>query len=295
MPNKITQCSKQCTGKIVVKSKNNQYKLAIPYVVRLLQGFLSYNETQTQFYIQSNSIQEKRSLVLHNKFNSTLVIHSVSLPDEAKPYFKVVLASPAVTLAENSSETALKITFTPSSQLSHLETTFRSQIRSQQLSLPRAKATTFAVINNNPVVVKLKHWGCNMSKAYVELMGIAEGNATVISHKLDFSTLSKKQITILKPKYYAIFKLHLIGFQEEGVYYGETFVETAYERIIEGSFVLEKVVLSNCFPGRISSQTVGITSYFTHDLKYKSSIVMPEDERFSFQLNDSEQSIPLLR
>ncbi|CAG2182086.1 unnamed protein product, partial [Oppiella nova] len=125
MPNKITQCSKQCTGKIVVKSKNNQYKLAIPYVVRLLQGFLSYNETQTQFYIQSNSIQEKRSLVLHNQFNSTLVIHSVSLPDEAKPYFKVVLASPAVTLAENSSQTALKITFTPSSQLSHLETTFR--------------------------------------------------------------------------------------------------------------------------------------------------------------------------
>jgi hypothetical protein len=54
---------------------------------------------------------------------------------------------------------------------------------------------TFAVINNNPVIVKLKHWGCNMSKAYVELMGVAEGNATVISHKLDFSSLSKKQVS----------------------------------------------------------------------------------------------------
>lgn len=154
---------------------------------------------------------------------------------------------------------------------------------------------TFAVINNNPIVVKLKHWGCNMSKAYVELMGVAEGNATVISHKLDFSTLSKKQITILKPKYYAIFKLHLIGFQEEGVYYGETYVETAYHRLsipfvlraVEGSFAPEKITIANCFPSRISSQTVRFTSFFTHELKYKSAIIRPEDERFSFQANDS--------
>lgn len=29
---------KQCSGKIVVKSKNNQFKLAVPYVVHLLHG-----------------------------------------------------------------------------------------------------------------------------------------------------------------------------------------------------------------------------------------------------------------
>lgn len=39
-PNRITQCQKQCNGKIVVKSKNNQYKLAIPYTVQLMQGFV---------------------------------------------------------------------------------------------------------------------------------------------------------------------------------------------------------------------------------------------------------------
>ena len=37
-PSKITQCSKQCNGKIVIKSKNNQYKLNIPYRVTFLQG-----------------------------------------------------------------------------------------------------------------------------------------------------------------------------------------------------------------------------------------------------------------
>ena len=39
-PNKISHCSKQCNGKIVVKSKNNQYKLSIPYTVQLIQGFV---------------------------------------------------------------------------------------------------------------------------------------------------------------------------------------------------------------------------------------------------------------
>ncbi|XP_054166549.1 transmembrane protein 131-like [Oppia nitens] len=323
-PSKITQCIKQCIGKIVVKSKNNQYKLAIPYSVRLLQGYLSFNESQTQFYIQANSVQEKRTLYLNNKFNTSIAINSISLPDEAKPYFKVTLVSRTVTIFENSKEAALKITFTPSSHLTHLETTFRLNTNLSYFDVPlqaysgkldvfipqslnqtvldfgaiglgEKKSMTFAVINNNPVVVKLKHWGCNMSKAYVELMGIAEGNATIISHKLDFSTLSKKQITILKPKYYAIFKLHLMGFQDEGVYYGETFVETPNERLsipfvvhaVEGSFVLHDISIVNCFPGRISSQSVQITSYFTHELKYKSSLIVPEDERFSLQVNNS--------
>jgi hypothetical protein len=37
-PSKMTQCVMQCNGKIMVKSKNNQYKLAIPYQVTLLRG-----------------------------------------------------------------------------------------------------------------------------------------------------------------------------------------------------------------------------------------------------------------
>ncbi len=99
----------------------------------------------------------------------------------------------------------------------------------------------------------------------------------------------------MNPKYYAIFKLHLIGFSEEGAYFGETFVETPYERLsipfvlraVEGSFILEKITISNCFPGRISSQSVRLTSYFTHDLKYKSALITSKDDRFSFELNES--------
>jgi hypothetical protein len=58
------------------------------------------------------------------------------LPDEAKPYFKVVLISSTVTLAEDAKEAALKITFTPSSQLSHLETTFRLNTNLSYFDVP---------------------------------------------------------------------------------------------------------------------------------------------------------------
>jgi hypothetical protein len=63
------------------------------------------------------------------------------------------------------------------------------------IGLGEKKSMTFAVINNNPIVVRLKHWGCNMSKAYVELVGIGEGNASVIAKKLDLSGLSRKQVS----------------------------------------------------------------------------------------------------
>lgn len=33
---------KQCCGKIVIKSKNNQYKLQIPYQVHLIRGYNTF-------------------------------------------------------------------------------------------------------------------------------------------------------------------------------------------------------------------------------------------------------------
>lgn len=52
-PSKIRDCRRECQGKVVVKSKNNQHKLVVPYQVHLLQGYLAYNETRAQFYINS--------------------------------------------------------------------------------------------------------------------------------------------------------------------------------------------------------------------------------------------------
>lgn len=112
------------------------------------------------------------------------------------------------------------------------------------------------------------------------------------------------QVFHLQPKHYALFKLNLTGFTEEGYFYGENFVDTEFERIkipfsgraIQGSLDGEKIIISNCFPGRISSQTIRLSSSFSSELSLKSVNILPEEEtRFVFDpvitASDSKNSI----
>ncbi|RWS31127.1 transmembrane protein 131-like isoform X4 [Leptotrombidium deliense] len=321
-PKRITNCWKQCAGKIVVKSKNNQYKLTIPYQVTLLSGFLGYNQSHTQFYIPpSVKDEERRVLNVISYFNFSLVIHSVSLPDEAKPYFKVTLIESPVNLSPNETRELATISFTPSQQLTRLQTHFRLHTNISHfdillsaysgklqvfvpqslnqtfldfgtIGLKEEKSMVFSLVNNNPVDVRLKNWGSNISKAHVDLIGIEEGNVTAIAQKTNFSNFAGKNILKLKPKHFAIFKLHLTGFSEESNFYGETFVETDFEvlkvsfigRAIEGSLVGENVFIVNSFPGRVSSQSVRIGCSYTSGVTLKSVTVLPKDEtRFTFE------------
>ncbi|RWS07617.1 transmembrane protein 131-like isoform X2 [Dinothrombium tinctorium] len=324
-PKKITNCLKQCSGKIVVKSKNNQYKLAIPYQVTLLSGHLGYNHSQTQFYIppflNKKSDEEKRVLHISSYFNFSLVVHSVSLPDEAKPYFKITLIEPMMKLKPNETMPLATITFTPCKQLTRLQTYFRLHtnisyfdislnaysgklevfvphslnqtiLNFGTIGLHEEKSLVFSVVNNNPVDVKIKNWGCNISKAHVDLIGIEEGNVTAIAQKTNYSHLQKQNLLKLKPKHFAIFKLYLSGFDKESNFYGETFVETDFEvlkvsfvgRAIEGSLSGDNIFISNSFPGRVSSQTIRISCSFTSDVALKSVSILPKDEtRFSFE------------
>lgn len=64
------------------------------------------------------------------------------------------------------------------------------------IGLHETKSMVFALINNNPVEVRLRTWGCNISKAYVELIGIEEGNVTVITHKAEYSNTNKKDVSV---------------------------------------------------------------------------------------------------
>lgn len=62
------------------------------------------------------------------------------------------------------------------------------------IGLGEQKSMNFAVINSNPVDVRIKHWGCNMSKAYVELMGNDEGDANALAYKIDYANLNRKNV-----------------------------------------------------------------------------------------------------
>ena len=85
--------------------------------------------------------------------------------------------------------------------------------------------------------------------------------------------------------------MHINQLTDEGLFYGETFVETIYERLkipfnlraVEGNVNSQEITFSNSFPGKISSQAVKLSSTFTHEIALKSVEVFPEDKRFNFE------------
>lgn len=49
----------------------------------------------------------------------------------------------------------------------------------------------FYVINENPVELRLRGWGSNLTRSAVELMGVEEGNLTTIKNRNNMTYTSK--------------------------------------------------------------------------------------------------------
>ena len=79
----------QFSGKIVIKSKNSQFKVQIPYRAHLLQGRLVVNNTMTQFHLKSR-VRIQRNLTVTNQFGVPVAVHNLSLAFEATRYFNLI-------------------------------------------------------------------------------------------------------------------------------------------------------------------------------------------------------------
>lgn len=75
------------TGKIVVKSKNSQFKVTIPYRAYVLQGRLSINETLTHFHLDGRPRNLEKNLTVTNEFSVPIVVYNVSLSTEQRHMF----------------------------------------------------------------------------------------------------------------------------------------------------------------------------------------------------------------
>ncbi|XP_054721293.1 transmembrane protein 131-like [Uloborus diversus] len=307
---------KQCCGKIVIKSKNNQYKLQIPYQVQLLRGFLEYNKNCTKFYVGLQNNNSIREFNITNNFNVVIIIYKVSLADEAKLHFSIKMAEPVILKPGQSSFVAF-LNFKPSipdlqlnshfrlhTNISHFDIPLLCFTGRLKVFLPHAinesfidfgtlgmgdkRAIVFAVINENPVDVNLKFWGSNTSKTYVELVGVDKGNASTLAWRQNFSSMARS--LILKPQHYAIFRIGITAPTHEGIFQGQAFVETQYEKInvpfslrtAKGALKVEEIFFENSFPGKISTQSLYVHSTFSHSMTITGISTVPEDSRFVF-------------
>uniref|UniRef100_A0A2R5LBV6 Uncharacterized protein n=1 Tax=Ornithodoros turicata TaxID=34597 RepID=A0A2R5LBV6_9ACAR len=317
-----TRHRKQCSGKIVVKSKNNQHKLTIPFQVSFINGSLKYNVNSTTFYIgraKSLSISDIRPLNISNSFSVPIVIHNVELQPEAEPHFTVIFNSSAVLLPQETRPVAY-LQFHPADSSLQLSSRVRLHTNLSSFEIPLScysgklkvhllhalnnetlldfgtlgighkRTLLFAVINENPVEVVLKHWGSNLTKTYIELVGIEAGNASTLARRYNFSGLVKG--LTLKSQHFAVFRVGVTAPEEEGVFVGEAFIETKHEilkvlftlRAAKGSLTSDPITFENAFPGRVSSQNLYIHSTFSHAMIVTSVYTVPEDPRFYFEV-----------
>ena len=76
------------SGRIVIKSKNSQYKVGIPYRALVLKGQLLVNNTVTNFHLKEKG-EIQRNLTVTNGFSVPVAVHNLSLASEASKFFKL--------------------------------------------------------------------------------------------------------------------------------------------------------------------------------------------------------------
>jgi hypothetical protein len=87
------------TGKIVIKSKNSQFKVQIPYRAHVLNGNLSVNDSITHFHLTGGSKTRtviRRNLAVKNEFGVPVAVHNLTLPPEARAYFDTENFNPVI-------------------------------------------------------------------------------------------------------------------------------------------------------------------------------------------------------
>lgn len=327
IPSKVKHL-KQCSGKIVVKSKNNQYKLTIPFQLYFMNGSLEYNVSGTVFYIgraKSLSKSDIRPLNISNTFPVPVVIHSIELQPENQPHFTVIFNSSTV-LQPNETKPVVYLKFHPQKSALQLNATLRLHTNVSHFDIPltcysgrltlrlhhavnnesfldfgtlgigNKRSMFFVVINENPIEVVIKQWGTNMTKTLVELAVQAENTSTLVGN-YNFSSVVR-QVGLL-PLHYALFRISITAPETEGVFWGEAMIETNHEvlkvhftmRTAKGSLTSDPIVFENAFPGKVSSQNLYIHSTFSHSMTVTSVQTVPEDSRFYFEVTQNASPV----
>lgn len=139
----------------------------------------------------------------------------------------------------------------------------------------------------------------------VELAGTGVGDFASIRQRvnnnfnshdwMDKLNVSRKDVSLLQPGHFAIFRIIVNRIASEGSFDGTLSIFTPYETIqvpvslavLRGSITTNKLILPKSFPGKIVSGSIIVKSNYTSRLKIKGVFVEPADERFQVKLTDN--------
>ncbi|KAK0064719.1 transmembrane protein 131 [Biomphalaria pfeifferi] len=313
--------SKQWAGKIVIKTKNNIQRLAIPYQANVLHGSLVYNVNTTHFFSAKALWNVSRPVTFTNTFHFSIVIYNVSLPPEVSQYFTIVNFTRPVIIQPQQSLTSFVLKFHPNQTQVHFNTVltlstnastftipiivynglmkvihhrpekFEGQLDFGTLGVGECRSMIFTIRNDNPVDIVVARFQTNMSWASVEILGIEKGNGTTLTHKHNQSEINIDPLYI-KPYHYAVFNVSIVAPEEEGAYVADIWMFTQFQdlftpiifRAARGSLhaIPDKFIFEKVYPGRVPYKVLQIHSTFDDYMEVTQVTFQPADNRFYF-------------
>ncbi|XP_005095325.1 transmembrane protein 131 isoform X2 [Aplysia californica] len=313
--------SKQWSGKIVIKTKNNIQRLVIPYQANVLHGSLVYNVNTTHFFSAKALWNVTRPMAFTNTFNFSVVIYNVSLPSEVSSYFTIVNFSKPVILQPQQSLAAFLLKFHPNLTQIHFSTVLTVSTNASTFSIPiivynglmkvihhrpekfegqldfgtlgvgETRSMIFTIRNDNPVDIVVARFETNMTWASVEILGMEKGNGTTLTRKHNQSEINTDPLYI-KPYHYAVFNVSIVAPGEEGAYVADIWMFTQFQdlfipitfRAAEGSLhaIPDKFIFEKVYPGRVPFKVLQIHSTFDDYMEVTQVTFQPADTRFYF-------------
>lgn len=254
----------QFSGKITVKAKEKTYsKLEIPYQAEVLEGYLGYDHAATLFHIRDSPTDPvERPIYLTNTFSFPIIIHNVSLPEDAKTMFKIKNFSTPVSVPPHKALYIFSLLFTATTSSIHIDSNILLITNASKFHLPVRAYTgfldyfvlppsledriidfgvlsateegniIFIIRNSNPIELAVKAWYVVGDGLSIELLIVEKGNkTTIISSLADLEKLSstEQSSVILALGYYAVFRMKLTAKELEDQYDGAVQITTDYE------------------------------------------------------------------
>jgi len=256
-------------GKLLVKSKNSQFKVTLPYKAHVLRGSLSWNETMSRFLLTDKPnpddpshapvITTARNVTITNKFAVPIVVHSIKLAQKAEEFFTIESFKPKV-IGPGETEDLVLLTVKSSAwsgdrrlssyltlhtnltnvqipllcfdgKLEHYfpSSPSESTLDFGTIGMNEKRDMYFALLNKGPVRVVLRGWGGNITGSLIELMGVAEGNETNVVARQNYSDMQRR--LYVSPDHYVVYRIGILSGSTEGEYHAQVFVSTEYEEI----------------------------------------------------------------
>lgn len=226
---------RKCCGTILVRTQGHG-RLMIPFMAKVLDGGLTYDESVTKFKTTEGPQKTRfspRALMVSNKYRFPLAITSVSLHEEAAMYFEIsnfkpikmqpkenqtlftIQFKPSVVLPRNNFPTSLTVQTNVSTVVIQLFCYSGRLTKITQNGHPidlgligsdSRKDTYVAFMNENPVPIFLTTWGTNMTNIVLEFLGTERGNASSFLSKLHTFYNLTKSMSVL-PDHYAVLRV----------------------------------------------------------------------------------------